>query len=185
MERIAYSVWRGFAAILIALTMTGVAVAQNVHLKPPNKNPSFVDGGLFLRAVGALAGLGSGDVLVSLTAQANVISTCTNPAGATNPPGQNPAPITVSGSQAIPASEVKNGNTSFNVRTESPPSTILGAPDCPNPQWTETITDLLFTSAVITVEQPFGTVVLTVSCTFTSPTQNGSVPPGNVVCQVS
>jgi hypothetical protein len=60
--------------------------------------------------------------------------------------------------------------TPFNVTTQPPVSPIPGAPDCPNPNWTETITDLAFTSATITVEQPPGMVVLTISCTFSSPT---------------
>ena len=64
-----------------------------------------------------------------------------------------------------------------------PPVTIIpGAPDCPNPTWTEKITDLSFTSAVITVEQPFGTTVLTVSCTFAPATTNGAVPRADVIC---
>ena len=52
-----------------------------------------------------------------------------------------------------PATEVKNGNTPFNVTTEEPETPIPGAPDCPNPNWTEEITDLDFTSATISVYQ--------------------------------
>jgi hypothetical protein len=162
-----------------------VAWAGNVHLKPPNSEPSFTDNGLTLNARASLAGLGNGDIFVGLAATANATATCTNPAGATQPPGRNPAPVSVSGGQAIPASEVKNGNVSFNVTTQPPTTPIPGAPDCPNPQWTEAITNLSFTSAVITVEQPPGTVVLTVSCTFSSPTSNGSVPGSNVTCTSS
>jgi hypothetical protein len=159
------------------------AVASSVHLKGGgNAKPSFFDHGLSLSASGALSGLGNQDLLVNLSAQANVRSTCTNPAGATQPPGQNPAPITVTGSQPIPAGEVKNGSVSFNVSTAAPASTISGAPDCPNPQWTEAIQDLAFTSATITVEQPPGTVVFTLTCTFSSPTTNGPVPGSNVTC---
>jgi hypothetical protein len=66
----------------------------------------------------------------------------------------------VTGAQAIPGSEVKNGNVSFNVTTAAPTSPVPGAPDCPNPQWTERITDVTFTSATVTVYQP---------CTDTSP----------------
>jgi hypothetical protein len=123
-------------------------------------------------------------VLITLTAQADVTSTCANK-GSNQAPGQNPAPITVSGSQAIPAGEVKNGTVTFNVDTQAPSSTIAGAPDCPNTNWTESITDLGFTSAVIVVQQPAGTTVLTVSCTFSPRTSNGSVPANTVTCTSS
>jgi hypothetical protein len=176
--------WR-VVLMVIAVGIAGVASAQNVHLKPPNAKPSFVDNGLTLTAFGALAGLGGGDVLVNLSAQASVTSTCTNPSGGTQPPGQNPAPITVTGGQAIPEEELKNGTTPFRVTTTAPVTPIPGAPDCPNPRWTESITDLAFTSATITVEQPVGNVVLTVSCTFLSPTTNGGVAGSNVVCTKS
>jgi hypothetical protein len=162
------------------------AAASSVHLKGgANAEPTFTDNILQLNAAGNLAGLGNGDVLVTMTATADVTATCTNPAGANQPPGQNPAPITVTGSEAIPASEIKNGNTPFSVTTEAPVTPIPGAPDCPNPQWTESITDLAFTSATITVEQPPGTLVLTVTCTFSAPTANGGVPAGNVSCTQS
>jgi len=164
----------------------GPAVAGNVHLKGGrNAEPAFTDGGLFLSASGAIAGLGNGDVEVNLAARGNPTATCTNPAGQTQPPGQNPAEAEVTGTQQIPEEEIKNGNVSFSVDTTSPVTPIAGAPDCPNPQWTERITDMAFTSAVITVEQPPGTVVLTVSCTFGSPTTNGPVPGSNVTCTSS
>lgn len=169
--------------LALAILMAGPSLAASVHLKGGrNAEPTFTDNGLTLLAEGELAGLGGGDVLVTLDATADVTSTCTNPAGETQPPGQNPAPITVTGSQAIPEEEIKNGNTPFSVETVAPPSTIEGAPDCPNPMWTETIEDLSFTSATITVEQPVGTVVLIVECTFSPPTSDGPVAAGDVTC---
>jgi hypothetical protein len=101
--------------LLVAVT-AAVASAQNVHLKGgANAEPSFRDNGLTLTAAGELAGLGNGDVLVTLDATANPTATCTNPAGATQPPGQNPAEVDVTGSVAIPEDEIKNGNTPFSV----------------------------------------------------------------------
>jgi hypothetical protein len=63
-------------------------------------------------------------------------------------------------------------------------SPIPGAPGCPNPQWTESITDLRFTGATITVEQPPG-MVLTVTCTISPASSNGGVPAGAVSCSQS
>jgi hypothetical protein len=166
----------------LLLFVAVLAMASSVHLKGgPNAEPSFTDLGKILEASSALSGLGNGDVLISLTAQANVTSTCTNQGG-NAAPGQNPAPITVTGSEAIPAGEIKNGTTPFDVFTNAPTSPIAGAPDCSNSNWTETIDDLLFTSATITVEQPVGNLVLTLSCKFSSPTTNGAVPGSHVTC---
>jgi hypothetical protein len=169
---------------MIALSsfMATTVLAQNVHLKPPNSEPSFVDlVTLQLSASASLAGLGNGDILVQLTAQANPTGSCTNPAGQTQPPGQNPAPVEVTGSVAIPDSQIKNGNVGFAVITNPPTTPIPGAPDCPNRQWTERITDLAFTQAVFVVEQG-GSVVFVLTCDFSPPTANGSVPGGTVTC---
>jgi hypothetical protein len=171
-------------ACLLVLGMAIPAVAGSVHLKGgPRAEPSFVDGGLTLSASGALSGLGNGDVLISITATADVTSTCTNNGG-NAAPGQNPAPITVIGSQAIPQSELKNGTTPFSVVTTAPAAEIPGAPDCPSPQWTESIDELAFTSATITVEQA-GTTVLTLTCTIDPPSSDGNIPAGNVSCTSS
>ena len=170
------------AAGAAVLVLSATASASSVHLKGgKNAEPAFTDNGVTLTATGELSGLGNGDVLVTLDATADVVSTCTNQGG-NQAPGQNPAPITVSGSEAIPEDEIKNGTTPFGVTTEAPELIIPGAPDCPNTNWTEEIEDLAFTTATITVEQPAGTLVLTVACTFGSPTADGSVPGGNVSC---
>lgn len=173
-------------AAAMVLLISAPAAAASVHLKGGrNAEPSFTDNGLTLSASGDLSGLGGGDVKISLTATGQPTATCTNPSGQNQPPGQNPAEVTTSGSTAIPESEIKNGNTPFSVATNPPTTPVPGAPECPNPQWTETITDVAFTSAVITVEQPPGTIVLTVTCTFSRPTSNGPVPGNNVTCTSS
>lgn len=168
--------------LLVLSLLVPAVLASSVHLKGgKNAEPSFTDNGLTLKSDGELSGLGEGDVLINMDAEADVTSTCTNPSGANQPPGQNPAPITVSGSQAIPDPQLKNGNTPFSVETLPPVTPIPGAPDCPNPNWTEEITDLSFTSATITVYQA-GILVLTVECTIDPPSSDGALSKADVSC---
>ena len=175
-----------FATLVALLALAGTAIAANVHLKGgSNAEPVFTDNGLTLSASGALTGLGNQNLVVTLEAVGQPRAVCVNPSGKNEPPGQNPAPVTLTGSQSIPASKIKNGNVSFNVRTAGPVSPVPGAPDCPNPNWTERIIDVAFSSATITVEQPAGTTVLTVNCTFSSPTRDGLVSSRNVTCSSS
>jgi hypothetical protein len=184
-----------FLTGLLAVALTATAAqAANPHLKGRDA-VSFTDNGLTLSATVSYAGLGNFDTLQVLTATGNPTATCTNPAGATQPPGQNPAPVTTTGTTPVNAGDIKNGNVTISTTTAPPTSPIPGAPGCPNPMWTETITNVAFTSATIRLFQdqtagtdgPFGrweTLVLTVNCTFSPPTSNGPVPSSGFTCTV-
>jgi hypothetical protein len=132
---------------------TGTALAASAHFKHGSPVFSADKSALTLSASGALAGLGNGDIVVKLDGSGTANTLCTNPGGSTKVPGQNPN-FSASGSGAVPASAVKNGNASFSVTTNPPASPISGAPDCPNAGWTETITSITWTSARIRVFQP-------------------------------
>jgi hypothetical protein len=94
-------------------------------------------------------------------------------------------PVTLTGSTTIPPSQISAGKVSFKVTTGAPTSPVPGAPDCPNPNWTEKITDVAFTSVKIIVFQPESTTVLTIGCTCSPQTSNGPVPGSTVTCQSS
>src|SRR5262245_32873217 len=87
--------------LVASITTTGL-LAASVHFK--QGSPQFADLCLILRASGALAGLGNGDVVIQVSATGRPTATCTNPAGATQPAGQNPAEVTLTGVGGFPAS---------------------------------------------------------------------------------
>ena len=175
---------RNSMVLLGVLALGTLVYASSVHLKGgKNAEPTFTDNGpdeLSITAEGELAGLGDGDVIVEVIAEANVTSTCTNQGG-NQAPGQNPAPITVTGSEPIPKEEIKNGNTPFMVTTEPVDPIIADAPDCPNSNWTEAIEDLAYTEATIIVKQD-GQVVLELECVIDPPSADGTISKNDVEC---
>jgi hypothetical protein len=156
---------------LLAITILGglalTAYASGVHFGKPG--PSFVadHNNLTLTATGQIAGLGNG-AIVSMVATADPTTSCTNNGGS-QAPGQNPAPITVSGSTALPDGNGTNGSRPFSVTTNPPSQPTSGkAGGCPNNTWTAHIDDLCFTSATLTFQQPDknGNLVTVLTKTF-------------------
>ena len=175
---------KSILSIFVLSIIASSTYAASVHLKGGKRaEPTATDSGLVLLITGALSGLGNGDVLITLDVLGNPLASCINPgSGEHRPPGQNPAELALTGVTSIPEEEIKNGNTPFSVATIPPVTPIPGAPDCPNPRWREVIEDIAFTAATITVEQPEGFTVLTVSCTIDPPSSDGKIDRGDVSC---
>ena len=184
------------AAVVTLLALVGVASAGNAHFAGKPRAPTFNDLGTDLRTRVDVAGLGNFSTELDVTANgtASGTSTCANNGG-NEAPGQNPAafPVTASGTVAVPASDIKNGRVQISVTSFTTPLvfTRAGAPDCPNPGWTETvtITDVAFTSAAVAVTQDTNNngsfeeaAALGAACTFSPATSNGAVPVANVTC---
>lgn len=137
------------AAVVTLLALVGVASADSPHFK--RGSPSAVtDNGLTFSQKASVAGLGNGDIVVTLSIT-NVQPTarCVNPAGQEKVPGQNPALTTAIGGVAIPGADIKNGTLTITVGTAAPTTPIPGAPDCPNSSWTENITDMSLTASSV------------------------------------
>ena len=146
--------------IIITTVASSFALAASVHYK--KGSPSFTDEGLTLSATGTLAGLGNEDIQVILTAVGDVSATCTNQGG-NQAPGQNPADVTLTGVQNIPATSVKNGTVTFDVTTGAPAQPTWDEAGCPNKNWTAEITDVDFTMATLEVVQGGEVVLYTVT----------------------
>jgi hypothetical protein len=144
------------ASAVAALTFATVAFAQSGHFVG---TPRCSDIGTQVQCTGKVAGLGGTTFTITVSAQGTASVTCTNPAGNVAPGQSFSTGVTgTSGPFATP----RNGQASFTV-TSNAPTAPPGS--CPNPKWTATVTDVVFTSdATITLFEDS-----TVSDTITVP----------------
>jgi hypothetical protein len=153
-----YLIALGVVAVA-AVTFAAVALAQSGHFVG---TPTCRDIGTQVQCTGKVAGLGGTTFTITVSAQGTASVTCTNPAGNVAP-GQSFS-TGVAGSSG-PFATPRNGQARFTV-TSNTPTAPPGS--CPNPMWTATVTDVVFTSdATITLFEDS-----TVSDTITVPIQS-------------
>ena len=146
---------------LLAITLfASSAIASSVHFKAKS-GPTLRDNGLTATVQSCLAGLGNGDVIVTVSARGQGITRCRNQGG-NEAPGQNKVPLLLTGSQTISATEIKNGTVCFSVTTAGPGEPTAAEAGCPNNTWDSYFVDVVFTGYTVTVVQG-GQIVLTSS----------------------
>jgi hypothetical protein len=135
-------------ALLTSMVLTTSAVAAKVHI--PGQKIVFLDIGTQLETFLKLAGLGNGDVTVTIEAAGTADVTILNP-GENDPPGQQVG-IVASGSETIPSDQIKNGTVVLSLTTEPLDEDDVAA-DLPNPNWSIEINDVTFEEVTVTVVQ--------------------------------
>jgi len=145
-----------FWALVVGAIAVPLVYAASVHFK--GGNPTFSDEGTTLKTCFSLAGLGNGDVTITVTTTGSATTLCTNQGGNTAP-GQNKTPVKPSGQTTIPSTEIKNGTLSTCVTTAAPPTPTAVQAGCPNSNWSTSLTDVQFATATVTIVQGGKTVL--------------------------
>ena len=115
-------------------------MASNYHFV---SGPTITNNGNTLTATGSIAGLGNNQlIIVSLSANATVSATCTNPGGHEVPAQASTQTVTATGRYL----SGQNGRVNFRITTEIPT-----AGQCPNGNWTSTITNVSFSNVSVSV----------------------------------
>jgi hypothetical protein len=166
----ARSAIRRLVGVTIVFAMTTVVFAASPHYKrgSPQCTTSGDPDNLTATCSGDLAGLGNEDVLITVSLTASSTPICSAPGNPENQvKGQNPVNVTASDSDLFPKDEIKNGTLHFGPITatttvEVPTGKAAG---CPNDNWNVTLGDFTVV-AKLTVEQPPGTVIDSLTRTF-------------------
>lgn len=154
------------AALILSVSAAAV-FAASPHYK--RGSPQCSTSGTTGTCSGSLAGLGNEDVRITVSVTGTAQPLCSAPGNPANVvPGQNPVDFTASASVTVPASEIKNGNLNFSVSaTAVVPTPTAEEAGCPNPNWNVTISEASITSLTLTIEQPVGTVITSLTRTIT------------------
>jgi hypothetical protein len=138
-----------FTLLVLSSIAFWIVLADSPHYL---KGPTVVDNGSTATATGTIAGLGNGNVLVTLSfPNATGTTTCTSPGG-NEAPGQNPGtPAPVSGTAFVP--DPKNGRLSFTVTTTAPADPTPQQAGCPNKNWTAAFNNITFGCGTLTIQQ--------------------------------
>lgn len=165
------------AVFLIAVPL----LAGGIHF-----SASFSLGSLI--AKGDVAGLGTQDVLVVLTASGIPQVVCKNQGG-NIAPGQKAPRVSAEGSQLLPGNDPlrKNGKAPFNTEASVDTSVPLPGPStqygCPNDGWTAYYSGFVFwdTAEIKVTDDPFTTILASqnYSCVTTAATKK---TPASVSC---
>jgi hypothetical protein len=132
------------AALVLTLGLgAGVASAQGGHFVG---DVTCEDIGTQLECSGKVAGLGGTTFQINVAVtQAQADVTCTNPGGNVAPGQSFSFGATGTGG---PQPTPRNGQARFTITTAAPSAP---AGSCPNPGWTATVTDVLFSGETATV----------------------------------
>ncbi len=146
-------------APLLMLFFATPAFASSAHFKhggSPTCTITSSTASASTTCTASLAGLGNGDVVLSLTVSGSAVYQCQNGGGNTAP-GQNKVLVgPVTEPTVIPGSEVKNGNLTFvtNPAVLTAPTTVTGAQaGCPNANWTGVNPVLTLTDISLDISQ--------------------------------
>ena len=143
MKRLIFAV-----AVVGALVMASVALAQSGHFIASGAGaPNCTDIGTQVTCTGKVAGLGGETFEITIQAEGIATVDCINPAGH-HAPGQDTA-VTVPGTTG-PLPTPQNGRYVFSITTDNP-EPLPPTPTCPNEQWTAVITDVTFTSVLLSL----------------------------------
>ena len=137
--------------VLAAVTLSATnALAGSLHFVGSPKAAVVGDA---VVVSGKVAGLGNGDITVTVEVDGEVTVLCVSPGGNVAP-GQNKEPFTAVDSRTFVPS-AKNGQFTFTIAVDVADAIAeaVAQHECANRNWTKEVDDISFDSATVTVEQ--------------------------------